>query len=307
MLNKFINNGVFPTMITPYKENGEIDYDAVRCLTEYYIENGCNGIFAVCQSSEMWYLSLDERVKLAKAVVLAADGRIPVVASGHCGISKEEQIKEVNLMSQTGIDAFVFVSNRFDIHNDGDDVWIANAEKILSNIDSELPLGIYECPIPYKRLLSEKIIDWCLKTKRFRFIKDTCCEPETLTNRLNQLRGSDLKLFNANIQTLLHSLKEGASGYSGIMANFHPSLITWLCNNFEKQPQKAEMISNLISMCGFTEGPAYPCTAKYHLNKNGIKMELISRSCDIKRLNKYQMLIVDQMNEITKYAEEQIL
>ena len=44
-----INSGVFPTMITPYKKDGSIDYDAARRLTEFYIENGCHGIFAVCQ------------------------------------------------------------------------------------------------------------------------------------------------------------------------------------------------------------------------------------------------------------------
>ena len=36
-MKKQINNGIFPTMITPYK-NGEIDYDAVEQLTNWYIE-----------------------------------------------------------------------------------------------------------------------------------------------------------------------------------------------------------------------------------------------------------------------------
>ena len=69
-MQKQINNGIFPTMITPYK-NGEIDYNAVGQLTDWYVENGCHGIFAVCQSSEMWYLSLEEKTALAKAVSLS--------------------------------------------------------------------------------------------------------------------------------------------------------------------------------------------------------------------------------------------
>ena len=128
------------------------------------------------------------------------------------------------------------MSNRFDIHNDGDDVWIKNAERVLNGISSDIPLGIYECPMPYKRLLTPKIIDWCTSTKRFKFIKDTCCDPDVLAHRLEQLNGSGCKLFNANIQTLLYSLKKGAAGYSGIMANFHPNLIVWLYENYEKQP-----------------------------------------------------------------------
>lgn len=306
MSNKEINSGVYPTMITPYKMDGSIDYDAARRLTEYYIENGCSGIFAVCQSSEMAFLSLDERVRLAKCVVKAVNGEISVVASGHCGNSTEEQIEEINAISATGIDAFVFVSNRFDLHNDGDDVWIKNAERVLNGIRSDIPLGIYECPMPYKRLLTPKIIDWCIATKRFKFIKDTCCDPLMLSQRLEQLDGTGFKLFNANIQTLLYSLERGAAGYSGIMANFHPKLIVWLYENFVKESQKAEIVSNVLSMCGFTEGTAYPCTAKYYLNKIGISMEEASRSSDLKRLNSYQKMIVDQMQALTKECEKNI-
>lgn len=45
---KTIVNGVYPTMLTPFK-NGEIDYDALAKLVEYYYEGGCKGLFAVCQ------------------------------------------------------------------------------------------------------------------------------------------------------------------------------------------------------------------------------------------------------------------
>ena len=68
---KTIARGIYPTMITPY-EDGKIDYENVKKLVEWYIEKGCSGIFAVCQSSEMWYLSLEERFELGKAVVDAA-------------------------------------------------------------------------------------------------------------------------------------------------------------------------------------------------------------------------------------------
>jgi 4-hydroxy-tetrahydrodipicolinate synthase len=232
----------------------------------------------------MVYLSLDERINLAKTVVDQAAGRMCVVASGHISDSLEEQAREINLISQTGIDAFVLVSNRLDLHNDGDDVWIANAEKLLSMIDPDILLGVYECPYPYKRLLTPRIIDWCIGTGRFRFIKDTCCDPDMLTERVAQLKGTGLLLFNANAQTLLHSLRDGAAGYSGIMANFHPDLLAWVCDNFDKQPEKVEEIFNVLSMMAFTEALAYPCTAKYYLDQVGVSMTTESRSRDPKQL-----------------------
>ena len=44
---KRLPGGVYPTMITPYK-NGVIDETAVRALVDWYAEQGCSGIFAVC-------------------------------------------------------------------------------------------------------------------------------------------------------------------------------------------------------------------------------------------------------------------
>ena len=287
-----INTGVYPTMITPYKKNGEIDYDAVKHLVEWYIEKGCRGIFAVCQSSEMAFLTLEERVKLASKVVEYAKGRISVVASGHCGHSIKEQIREINEISKTGVDAFVLVSNRFDLHNEGDDIWINNADKVLAGLESDIPLGIYECPMPYKRLLTEKILKWCIATKRFKFIKDTCCDPDMLKKRLELMKGSGIMLFNANAQTLLHSLRYGAAGYSGVMANFHPEIYSWLCDNVDGE--KADMVQGYLAYTAFSECMCYPVTAKYHMNLIGIEMELDSRSRKKTELDNYQKDIVRQ-------------
>lgn len=271
------NKGVYPTMITPYTKNGEIDYEGAERIVDWYMEKGCDGIFAVCQSSEMAFMTLDERIKLAEAVVRRVDGRINVVVSGHCADSIDEQIKEVNAMAQTGADAVILVSNRLDLHNEGDKVWINNAKRLLKGIDKNIDLGIYECPMLYKRFLTPEIIEWCLDTGRFRFIKDTCCDPIKLTERAKQLAGSDLLLFNANAQTLLHSLGAGAAGYSEIMANFHPELYIWLCRHFKDEPEKAKILQEFLSMYAFTECMHYPITAKYHMNLEGVPMELDSR------------------------------
>ena len=59
-----ITKGVYPTMITPYNRDHSIDFGAVRAIVDFYVRRGCAGVFAVCQSSEMAYLSLRERSAL---------------------------------------------------------------------------------------------------------------------------------------------------------------------------------------------------------------------------------------------------
>ncbi len=54
---KTIPNGVYPTMITPFKDDKTVDYNAVLKLIEWYTGK-VNGIFSVCQSSEMFFSPL---------------------------------------------------------------------------------------------------------------------------------------------------------------------------------------------------------------------------------------------------------
>lgn len=246
----------------------------------------------------MTYLSLREKLLLVEKVLRRAPADVNVVASGHTSYDLRDQAEEINAVGKSGVDAVVLVTNRLDPFHEGDDVWIENASRLLDAVDNDLRLGLYECPIPYKRLLTPKILDWCVRSERFSFIKDTCCDPVMLKQRLEQLKGTGIRLYNANQQTLLYSLQNGGAGYSGIMANFHPKLLSWLCANFEKQPQKAESIMNILSMCAFIEDESYPMTAKYHFNLENIPMELVSRPIVGSTLSEYKKFTVRQLRQV---------
>ena len=45
---------MWPVMLTPFTERGEVDYNALERLIAFYEEGGCSGLFAICQSSEVF-------------------------------------------------------------------------------------------------------------------------------------------------------------------------------------------------------------------------------------------------------------
>ena len=93
---KEIKNGVWPVMITPFTEDNKIDYVAVQGIIDWYADHGVTGIFAVCQSSEMFFLSKEERLELAKYVIEHGHEKgMGVVVSGHVAEKVEDQIAEV--------------------------------------------------------------------------------------------------------------------------------------------------------------------------------------------------------------------
>lgn len=305
---------IFTTMITPYKADGSVDYQTAEKYVDWYFENGLDGIFAVCQSSEIFYLSLEERVELnrivyarAKKLEKESGKKLTVVSSGHISDTLEKQAEELNAVYNSGTDALILITNRLDLNNEGDDVFIENAEKLLKLLPEDAKLGLYECPYPYKRLVTPKILDWCLSTGRFFYMKDTCCDIEVIDERCKQLEGSNFKLLNANCQTLLDSMRCGGGGYCGIMCNFHPKLYAWLGANYDKEPEKAELIQSVIGTFGFTEvGLPYPLTAKYHMNLCGIPTENIGRSRKSKELTRYSKDCMKQMKLATDYFEKML-
>ena len=130
-----------------------------------------------------------------------------------------------------------------------------------------------------KRLLSEKVLLAMVETGRFHFIKDTCCDAALIARRVELLKGS-IQLFNANCATFLETLKTGADGFSGIMANYHPDLLRWLYTHYQSQPEKARWLSAMLSVMSLVEGCGHPAAVKYHMNLLGIPMELRCRSID---------------------------
>lgn len=305
---------IFTTMITPYKADGSVDYDMAEKYVDWYFENGLTGIFAVCQSSEIFYLTLEERVELNRRVYNRAKElekqngkKFTIVSSGHVSDTLEGQAEELNAIWSSGTDALILITNRLDINQEGDDVFIANAEKLLQILPDDVKLGLYECPYPYKRLVTPKILDWCLSTGKFTYMKDTCCDAAVMKERCEQLKGSEFKLLNANCQTLLESMQNGGEGYCGIMCNFHPKLYAWLGENFEKDPKTANLVQSVIGTFGFTEvGLPYPLTAKYHMNLCGLPTENLARNRKSEELTDYGRNCMRQMKLATDALEKML-
>lgn len=303
-MTKEFPNGVYPVMLTPFTENNEVDYEALGKLIDWYIEKGVNGLFADCQSSEMFFLSLEERVKIGEFVKKHADGRVPVVTSGHISDSLEDQAKELTAIAGTGADAVILLTNRLAKENESDEVWLENLKKLLEMIPKDVPLGFYECPYPYKRIISPELLKWCADTGRFYFIKDTSCDIENMKAKLEVIKGTNLKLFNANTSTLLETLELGASGYSGVMANFHPELYVKLCNIYKEDPSKARKIADFLTVASLIERQVYPVNAKFYQKSIGNFNSIMTRTRDIMELNATGILEIQQFVRFNEEFEK---
>jgi len=264
-----ISDGVWPVTLTPFTDSRSIDWDALDRLVEWYEAAGAAGLFTVSLSSEMYDLDHDERVRLAEHVVSASD--LPVVATGSFGESVEEQAAAVDEMAATGVDAVVVNVADVAPAEADEEAWLANARRLL-DLTGDVPLGLYECPQPYHRLLDASTLGTLAETDRFVFHKDTCCDAGRIARRLAAVEDTPLSLFNANVPTLSVSLADGASGYSGTAANLYPDLLAWLCEHSREEPELAAELQEFLSVADYVIRVNYPRVAKQYLARGRVEM-----------------------------------
>ncbi len=280
-----INNGVWPTLIAAFTPAGDLDIAANRIIVRRALDMGASGVFAVCQSSEMFFLSMDEKVALAKIAIEETAGRASVAVSGHTADTIDGQLAEISELACLKPDVYVLVTNRLDIHNEGFDAFTGNLKRILDAFP-DVTFGLYECPFPNLRLLSDRELKWCCDSGRIIFLKDVSCNAEIEARRAIIARGSALKLFNANTETLLSSLRSGYNGYNGVMGNMHIDIYRWLYAHLDHE--LAETVQKWLTEKSFLEKPAYPMIAKYYLQLKGYPVSNYTRSKDMSLLDEIQ-------------------
>ena len=231
-------SGLYPVMLTAFHDDGEIDWPGVDALTDWYIENGSTGLFAVCLSSEMNDLADYERLALARRVVGRAAGRAAVVATGTFGGLIETQAAFVRAMAETGVDAVVAIPSQLAAREEDERV-LENRLAQLMALTGDIPLGLYECPAPYHRFLSPALLGRLAHTGRFIYHKDTCSDAGPIREKLTAIAGTPMGFFNANTPTALDSLEWGAVGLSPIGANYYPQLYVRLIETAGIRPRRS--------------------------------------------------------------------
>lgn len=278
--------GSWPVMLTPFDDKLNIDWFALDALVDWYIAGGSQGLFASCLSSEMFHLAEDERHALVRHILARVGSRIPVIAAGafpgqtdpsNASGSPDQLADAAHRLAEGGAAAVIFLTNQFALSADSDSTLLSNLEATLARLDPALPLGLYECPVPYKRLLSPALTHWAARTGRFRFLKDTCCDLPQIKAKLAAAHGSPLRFYNANTTTLLSSLQAGGHGFSGVGANAIPHLYAWLCQNFSGQPETAQDLQAFLITRASAVDDYYPHSVKMYLHLKGLPIHPVSR------------------------------
>lgn len=203
-LTKENKDGIYSLMLTPYFEDRTIDYATYEKYTEWQVSQGVDHLFAVCGSSEMTKLTLEERLKLA-TLTAKHKGNTTIVATANIEATVEENIEEIKKMEQTGVDGLVLTTKGL---GDNDDKIVDYITKLLDV--ATLPVFLYEFPGFRPHLMSGKAYGELAKTGKIWGIKDTTSTFEGIKDKIDNKY--DSTIIQANMPFLWDSYVAGARG-----------------------------------------------------------------------------------------------
>ena len=100
--------GMGIALITPFKADMSVDYDALKRLVEYQVTSGADFLAVLCTTAETPTLNAEERAEVRKVVTEVVRGRIPIVL-GCGGNNTAAVVAELKQGNWRGVDAILSV------------------------------------------------------------------------------------------------------------------------------------------------------------------------------------------------------
>ena len=133
--------GMGVALITPFKEDGSVDYDALLRLVDYQLENGTDFLCVLGTTAETPTLTKEEKEKVKRTIINRVDGRLPILL-GVGSNSTQAVVDSVKNDDMTGVDALLVV---VPYYNKPSQEGIYQHYKAVAEA-TELPIVLYNVP-----------------------------------------------------------------------------------------------------------------------------------------------------------------
>lgn len=103
-----IFKGLGIALVTPFNEDGSVDYQSLKRLVEYQLDNGADFLCILVTTSETPTLSKEEKAEIKKFIVELVNGRVPIMM-GCGGYNTAAIVEELKTGDFTGIDGILSI------------------------------------------------------------------------------------------------------------------------------------------------------------------------------------------------------
>jgi 4-hydroxy-tetrahydrodipicolinate synthase len=191
-MNETRFHGVFPYVVSPVQESGEVNADVLARLCDDLVKAGVHGLTPLGSTGEFAYLTWPQRRRVVEVVIEAAKGRVPVVAgvASTTIVDAVFQAREFEHLGCSGIlailEAYFLVS---------DEGVLAYFKAIAEAVS--IPVVLYTNPNFQRSDLSLPVIDQLSHIPNIGYIKDASFNTGRLLSIINRVQGR-MQVFAAS-------------------------------------------------------------------------------------------------------------
>jgi 4-hydroxy-tetrahydrodipicolinate synthase len=195
-------------LVTPFTQEGELDYKEVETLVAHLIEKKyCDSILVAGTTGEFHALTNDERIELFKVVKKAAAGRVALVAGTGAGSSREALLLTQEA-EKLGYDAVMVVSPYY-CKPDQEGIY-RHFEMIARG--TALPVMLYNIPLFAGVNIDPDTVARLAEIENIRGIKDELGLNPTQMTEYALVTPKDFSIYNGDDIMTLCGLVQGAAG-----------------------------------------------------------------------------------------------
>ncbi len=287
--------GIYTPVVTPYHEDGSINWDALSDMIEYLIDNGVHGLISGGSTGENYSQSVAERLELAKFTQKRLNGRLPLVV-GTGAMMTPDSIALAAGAREIGADAILLASPAYSVPTDRE-----NALNALA-IDkaADLPVMLYNYPHRTGTMMGAEFLNRVGRSRNFCGIKESSGD----INRVHLLARNypHIQLGCGMDDQALEFFAWGAPFWVCGGSNFLPAEHVALYNacvvegNFDKG--RRIMSAMLPLMHVLEQGGKFIQTIKHGVTMNGIDAGIMRPP--LRGLNKDDKRALEQVTRVLK-------
>ena len=160
--------GIYPPVITPHKNNGDIDYDAFVSMVDYLATSGVHGVIVSGTTGEYYSQSTEERNGLVKLAKQTLGDRLPLIV-GVGAIRTEDCISYGQVAVENGADAILMPAPFYAVPSQRE---LANHALAIDRAVN-LPVLLYNYPGRTGTMMEAEFFDIVGRSRNFQAIKES--------------------------------------------------------------------------------------------------------------------------------------
>lgn len=259
--------GTGTALITPFRADQSVDYDALKKIVKQQLDGGSNALIVLGTTGESPVIEFDEREKIISLLVKEVKGKVPVIVG--TGSNNTKTVVENNQQAENLKADGVLIVNPY--YNKGTQDSLVEHYKFISE-RTKLPIILYNVPSRTgMNILPETALKIHKECKNVVAIKEASGNISQIVHLIS-IKPHSLSVLSGNDDQTLAIMASGGNGVISVFSNPYPSemkkITDAVLNNNLKLAQ--ELNNKYLSMMNALFVETSPAPVKYVMSKLGL-------------------------------------